>query len=263
MKDWVQKPAALLLCLVLLMSAGCRAEQKAPLYVNGEAVTEEELALLGDDVTLAVRMKVLQQWAEELGLADPFSYEELMKTLSAENQRRKEEKEQGGIVYGVVEYTPLQYYNITMGEYERSIKDTLLEVTAEDTLRQWYEAHKENYREIGEITAYVTARSGGQVVSEQEVTLSADVYRSLSEQNEMLVAMLENLYPDQEALWTDEYGIEWTAVCTARTPDTYQPFEDVQGAVGEQYAAEYLSAELDRRVADSAVEDLRPADDQT
>lgn len=253
----VRKAAAALLCFALLLSAGCRAQREPLLYVNGRGVEEAELALLDGDVTRTVRMKALQQWAEELGLAAPFSYEELMDVLSAENQRRKEVKEQGGVLYGVTEYSPLQFYNITMGEYERLLKDYLLAETTEDELRSWYEAHRESYRQIGEITAWVTVRSDGQVVSEQEVLLTPYLYRSLSEQNEQLAAMLETLYPEQEASWIDEYGMEWTAVCTSRTPDTYLPFEDVQGAVGEQYAAEQLALALDRRAADSVVEDLR------
>ena len=249
--------AALLLCAVLLLPAGCRAEREPLLYINGEAVSEAELALLDGDVDRAVRMKVLQQWAQELGLADPFSYEELMEELSEENGRRAELKENGGVVYGVVEYSPLQYYNITMGEYEQMLRDELLSQTGEDELRAWYQEHLENYREIGEITAEVTVRSDGRVINQQEVLLAPDTYRSLSEGNELLVMMLENLWEGQEASWTDESGLEWTAVCTGRTEDTYQPFEDIQGAVGAQYAAERLARELDKRAGESTVEDLR------
>lgn len=243
----------------MLLSAGCRRPQETEplLYINKEAVSEAELELLGGDIARAVRMKALQQWAQELGLTEPFSYEKLMKELSEENRRRKEEKEQGGIIYGVVEYSPLQYYNITMGEYERLLKDFLLAGATEDTLRDWYEAHLESFREIGEITAQVTIRSGEQVIGEQEVLLAPDTYRSLSEQNELLVVHLETLYPNQEAQWLDEYGMEWTAVCISRTPDTYQPFEDVQGAVGEQYAADALTLALEQWIANSVVEDLR------
>ena len=258
LRKWIHM-AVLLLCAVLLLPTGCRAEQEREplLYVNGEAVSEAELALLDGDVERAVRMKVLQQWAHELGLAGPFSYEELMDKLAEENGRRAELKENGGVIYGVVEYSPLQYYNITMGEYERMLREELLAQAGEDDLRAYYREHLENYREIGEITAQVTVRSDGQVVSRQEVLLAPDTYRSLSEGNELLVMKLETLREGQEVSWTDEYGLEWTAVCTRRTEDIYQPFEDIQGAVGAQYAAARLAQELDRRAVESAVEDLR------
>ena len=266
MKKWFQKTAALLLCFVLLLSAGCQAkqeqEQEPLLYVNGEAVPEEELALLDGDITSATRMKTLQQWTVEMGLISSFSYEALMEELVTVNQQRQQTKEQGGVIYGVTEYSPLQYYNITMGEYERMLREAILESTTQEELRAWYEANLENYRLIGEITAQVTVRSDGQVVNEQEVVLTYDTYRSLSEQDEQLVAVLETMYPGQETDWINENGLEWTAVCISREPDTYQPFEDVQGAVGEQYAAEQLRLEWERRFADSIVEDLRENDSE-
>lgn len=251
--------AALPLLCVLLLLTGCRAEEvREPLlYVNGEAVSEGELSLLDGDVDRAVRMKALQQWATQLGLTGPFSYEKLMEEMAEENARRVAVKESGGVIYGVVEYTPLQYYNITMGEYERLLREELLSQAGEEDLRAYYQEHLENYREMGELTALVTVRSGGQVVSEQEVLLAPDTYRSLSEGNELLVMHLENLWTGQEATWTDEYGMEWTALCVSRTEDVYQPFEDIRGAVGQQYAAHQLALELDRRAGESRIEDLR------
>ena len=251
MSRWTHRTAAPLLCALLLLT-GCQPrEVREPLlYVNGEAVSQAELSLLDNDVERAVRMKALQQWATELGLTHPFSYEKLMEEMEEENRRRVAVKESGGVIYGVVEYTPLQYYNITMGEYERLLREELLSQAGEEDLRTYY-------REMGELTATVTVRWEGQVVSEQEILLAPDTYRSLSEGNELLVMHLENLWAGQEASWTDEYGMEWTALCVSRTEDVYQPFEDIQGAVGQQYAAHQLTQELDRRAGESRVEDLR------
>lgn len=153
----------------VLLAAGCGGTREAPLYVNGEAVSAEELALLGGDVDEAVRMKVLQQWAGEEGVADAFVYEDFLAELSRVNEERAETKEAGGIVYGVTEYTPLQYYSIRMGEYERALKDAFMEDATEEELLAWYEEHLEDYWEFGEITADVTAWAGSQAAYEEEV----------------------------------------------------------------------------------------------
>ena len=250
----------LLLCALLICAAGCRSGtlgREPLLYVNGEAVSEEELALLDGDVEQAVRRKVLQQWAAELGAAEKFDWPAILTALEAENQRRAEVKESGGVIYGVVEYTPLQYYNILMGEEEQAIRDSIAAGTAEEELRAWYEANIENFREFGAVTAHVTAVSGTVTLADYELELSPDNYRSVSEGNEELAARLLELPVGQTGEWTDELGVDWYVECLARAEDTYQPFEDVQGAAGEQYAADMLRQELERRAAESTVEDLR------
>lgn len=255
------RTAAPLLCVLLLTAAGCRAEEPVPreslLYVNGWAVSEEEMSLLGGDVDKAIRRKVLQQLAEEYGVAEAFSYEEMLLQMEEENQRRAEQAEAGEVIYGLLEYAPLQYYNVLMDSYERSIKDQWIAAVTEGELEAYYAANLEDYRQIGEIEADATIRSDGKVVSQQAVSLNSSTYRTLSEQNETLVAVLENMEEGDECGWTDEYGLEWTLVCTGRSEDTYQAFDDVKGAVSEQWASAKLAEELSARIADSSVEDLR------
>lgn len=243
--------AAVSFCL-----SGCR---DAPLlYVNGEPVTEEELALLDQDTDEAVRMKVLQQWAKESGvIRTSFSLKEMLREMEAENRDRVKRKAEGGIVYGVTEYTPLQYYRILMGDFERALKDGMMEDFSEEELEAWYEAHRENFRQIGEIVAAVEVLSDGHVVSEGEISLSPATYRTLSEQNEELAAAMEGLWEGGEAAWTDDQGMEWRVRCLSREPDSYQPFEDVRGAVSEQCAEERLQEELEERILESEVKDLR------
>ena len=187
------------------------------LYVNGWAVSEEEMALLGGDTDRAVRMKVLQQLAEEYGAAEAFSYEDMLSQMEEENRLRAEKAEAGEVIYGLLEYTPLQYYNVLMESYERSIKDQWIAAATDGELEAYYEAHLEDYWQIGEIEATATIRSGGKVVSQQEISLNDNTYRTLSEQNETLVAVLENMAEGDERGWTDEYGMDWTLVCPSRS----------------------------------------------
>lgn len=252
------RPAYLLFAVWILLSAGCGRTQEALLYVNGEAVAAEELSLLGDDVDEAVRMKVLQQWAREAGVTDTaFSYEEFLTELSRVNEERLKRKETGGVVYGMTEYTPLQFYSIQMGEYERALKDKIMQEASEEELLVWYEEHMEDYWEFGEIVADVTAWEDSRAVYEEEVILAPYNLRTLSEQDEMLADALLALEPGETDSWTDEYGIEWTATCKSREEGTYQPFAEVQGAVAEQYAGGMLVQELADRISVSEILDLR------
>lgn len=242
---------ALLLCALLW---GCGARQEpAPLYVNGQPVSEEELALLDRSKDQAVRMKVLQQLAQECGVAEEFSYSEMLAHMEEENESRAQRAQAGEAVYGLLEYTPLQYYRTLMGEYERAIKDQWIGGAAQADLTAYYETHIEDYREIGEITADATAYSGTVLVSEQAVTLNPATYRLLSEQNDLLVSALEGMAPGDVSQWSDEYGLEWTLVCTGRSEDTYAAYEDVKGAVSEQWASAKLAEELSARAARCAV----------
>lgn len=242
---------------MLLCMVGCQAKESL-LYVNGEAVSQEEMELLDQDIDQAIRMKVLQQWAKESGVIETaFSYKEMLQRMEEENRHRVEQKAAGGIVYGVLEYTPLQYYNVEMGKYERLLKDYMIREVSQEELEIWYQGHKENYWQIGEIQAVLTISYDGRVLSEQEISLNSYNYRSLSEQDEELVNHLVNLSEGEDSCWLDEYDREWILQCTSREEGTYQPFEEVMGAVSEQYASERLEKELSEKVAASEVEDLR------
>lgn len=244
-------------CGVVACLSGCGG--RAPLlYVNGEAVSDAELGFLDQDVGETVRMKVLQQWAKESGVIQAsFSLEKMLRQMEEENRDRVKQKAEGGIIYGVTEYSPLQYYRIQMGEYERALKDRMMEGFSVEELESWYQAHRENYRQIGEVTADVVLLEGGRVIEEGEVVLNASNYRTLSEQNEELVAVMAELPEGGEADWTDDRNLEWRVYCVSREADSYQPFEDVMGAVSEQYADEKLREELEERVNGSEVEDFR------
>src|SRR5699024_4260071 len=123
-------------------------------------------ALLNDDADTAVRMKILQQTAEEYGVIDAFSLEELKSDLEQENQRRAQQLQDGEVVYGIQEYTLVQYYNIVMGEYESSLEDTLAEAASEENLLEYYHSHLEDYEEIGETSADVKLYSGRELVNQ-------------------------------------------------------------------------------------------------
>lgn len=254
---WHNSAAGILLLSGMFMCMTACQKKEALLYVNGQEIPEEELALLEEDVNRAVQMKVLQQWAAECEGVEQFSYEDMLRQMEEENQSRAEQKAAGEVIYGILEYTPLQYYNVQMGNYERFLKDEISQSVSEEELLDYYETHIEDYKQIGEIQAELTIWDGRQVISEQEISLNAYNYRTLSEQKEELVAALVELPENEEYSWTDEYGMEWILYCTGRTENTYETFEDVRGAVLEQYASEQLSLGLEERVNESRIEDFR------
>ena len=70
---------------MLLCMVGCQTKESL-LYVNGEAVLQEEMELLEQDTDQAIRMKVLQQWAKESGVIETaFSYKEMLQQMEEEN----------------------------------------------------------------------------------------------------------------------------------------------------------------------------------
>lgn len=251
----IRKPAGAVLLLGLCFCiTGCQTKED-PLYVDGTAVSKEELALLDGDTDLAVRMKVLQNLAYENEIMEePFSYESMLLEMEEENINRKAKKEAGEIVYGVTEYTPVQYYYVKMGEYERMLKDDMIQSASKEEQQEWYHMHLDDYRDIGEIRASVKTLQDHQIVSEEEIFLTSDNYRTLSEQNEELAAALMELSEGEERGWLDEYGQEWNVSCISRTKGNALTFEEVKGAVSEQYANEKLETELNERIKRSKIE---------
>lgn len=251
------------ICGGIACLSGCGAKaspsQRDPLlYVDGEPVSEAEMELLEQDAERAVLMKALQRWAEEDGVeGTPFSFDNMLEQMEEENRLRVQQKAAGEVIYGMTEYTPLQYYRIRMGEYERALKDRMMAEASEEELEAWYEAHLEDYWQMGEATAAVTVYAGGRVVNESEVTLSPSNYRTLSEQNEQLVAVMADLPEGGELSFIDDDGMEWLVRCVSRGEGSYQPYADVRGAVSEQYAEEKLRLELQERTEACEVEDLR------
>ncbi len=249
----------ILYCFVLMFLTACSGKkiEDAVVYVNGDGISKEELALLDNDVEQAVRMKILQQWASKEGVGEVFSYEELMKRLEEENTDRKDKLDKGEVIYGVREYSPLQYYRLVMGEYERRLKEVIKEKAEEEELTAYYEAHPENYSQVGCVTAKLEIYWEDKIIREESITLDRTNYRTLSEGEEELVMNLEGMEAGEERRWYDEHGREWRLICESREEDYVEPFTSVQGAVGEQYSETVLEQEIAQRILNSKIQDCR------
>ena len=94
--------------------------------MQGDRMDEKIDVYKRQDIDRAIRSRVIFNWASKEGLADEFSYETFQKSLKTENKERKEIKQKGEPLYGPVEFTPMQYYKRQLGEYERRLKDHMM-----------------------------------------------------------------------------------------------------------------------------------------
>ena len=191
-------------------------EEKAPLTINGDPVSEEELAFHDGSLELTVRSREIWSWAAEGGMADEFSYDDLIQSLENENRERKRLQSEGGVLYGPVEYTPLQYYRRLTGERERMLRTRILEETDSSELIRYYETHQENYMDVDTIEAEYTIRQEGRTTYEGNVVLEAESMRGLSESDEELAEHLLQLEEGGQSLDWKKLGRHAVTLCQER-----------------------------------------------
>lgn len=227
---------------------GMAGTEEYPLFVNGLPVSQEELDFHNGDAERTVRDKLIWNWAVEEGIADPFSYEEFTQVLAEENKKRKEVSENGGTVYGPICFTPMQYYKRCLGEYEQELKEKVKKEISQKEANDFYQNHKEAYRDADTIRAEYTVRQDGRIIWRGTVTLEPENMRALSEADEMLANHLLRLEEGGREIWMDDGGIEKELVCIKRERGGYIPYEEVEQAVLEQCAAERFEKELEERM---------------
>lgn len=253
---WVCSAKRLLVMVILIFFLSACGKNEV-LTVDQMEITEDELALFDGNTEQAARMKQIQRWVVEEGLAEPFSYQKMIEELEQVNLERVKENKRGGVVYGIVEYTPLQYYHVIMGEFERLLKDNLMKQADETELRAYYEVNRENYRQTGQVNALLTVWEGDRVTEESQVQIDQYNIRTVSEKDELMVSYLLLLEEGETAEWIDVYGRSCTLVCTKKVADSYDSYEEVKGAVLEQYASEQLELQLAQRMEEHVIQDLR------
>lgn len=220
-----------------------------PLAMTELPISKEELVLNDENMELAVRSRMIWNWAVECGVADEFSYDDFLQSLEAENKKREKVHADGDPVYGPVKFTPLQYYRRLLGEYEQEICDRLAQKIKPSELIGYYETHQENYRAVDTVEAEYTIRQNGRVIYQGDMMLHAENMRALSESDEELVHNLLQLEEGGQYAWTGRNGEEKQLLCIRREQGTCAPFEEVSGAVTDQYAGEVFERELAIRIA--------------
>lgn len=77
-------------------------------------------------IEAAVPKKIMQTEAKKLGLTEQDSYDAIMRKREEENKERRKQKEKGGVLYGVVEYSESEYYDYFNSNLENKYQDKLI-----------------------------------------------------------------------------------------------------------------------------------------
>lgn len=148
-------------------------------------------------------IKMLQKLAKKEDVMKSNSYSDLIATMQKANEQRKKQKENGEPVYGVVEYTPYEYYSDSMAKLRISLKEKLKEKLDpdEDTLREYYEKIKDVYYKKSE-ECKLTVYSFPQDLAAEALTKLAESGKNIKDTAEQLGAEIQQMETDYE---TDRY----------------------------------------------------------
>lgn len=223
------------------------------LFVNGRPIYQQEFDLHGQAVDRVVRSHAIMEWADESGVGEFLSYKQILRSMDKENQERTEQSEKGEPVYGPTEYNQIQYYKKYIGECEQRIKEQIKQHATRDELIAFYNSHLQDYQHIGIIRAEYSVWQQGVQTLQGTVQLDQYNVRGMSESSEEFVEMLLQLQPQQQIVWDAAEGIQIQLLCTQREQGTIAPYEEVAGAVLQQYTALQFETQLEKRVMESTV----------
>lgn len=248
-KIWIIVLAsALIATIALAVSVDCPV-----LFVNGTPICQQEFNLNGQSVDRVVRSHAIMEWADEAGVNEYLTYSKLLRSMEKENRERLEKKEKGEPVYGPSEYNSIQYYKKYIGDCEQGIKYQIEQTVAQEDLISFYDSHLQDYRHIDTVGAEYSVWQGGVQTMRGTVQLDQYTVRGLSESSEEFVEQLMQLQPQQQIVWDVAEGVQIQLLCIYREPGTIAPFEEVAGAVSQQYAAAQFESQLEKRVKEATV----------
>lgn len=249
-KIWIAAAAA---AAVLAGAAALLIWRGPVLMVNGTPVFQEEYSCNGQSAEQTLRSRVVMAWAEEYEPGRECSMKKLAQKREAENQRRQEQIAKGEPVYGPAEYTTVQYYKQYISECEQLIVGALEHQATQEELEAFYKEHQQEYRQIDTIAAEYSLWQQGVLTQQGTVMLDQYTVRGLTETSEELVERMLGLQPGGEIVWDVADGLQLQLRCTGREPGALASFEEVSGAVAQQYAASQFTSQLEQRMKDSTM----------
>lgn len=149
-----------------------------------------------------------------LGLCEPYDFAVMQLRMEQENAVRKAEKESGGTVYGVTQYTLSSYFNYLDSNLETKIVDYLVEHADQpmlDRAEEYYNAHPDSFTYLASLT--YTMERGGQTATE---TLDSAGLRTLQKTDEALGEFLASAQPGEALNYEDADG----SLCRATLVET-------------------------------------------
>lgn len=223
------------------------------LLINGTPIYSQEYQIHGAVAERVARSRAIMDWASELEGEKSVSYGEILQALERENAERKAKKESDQPIYGPLEFDHIQYYKKYVGDCQQRIVQKLEQEAEQDALVQFYDRNRQQYRHADTISAEYSVWQQGVLIREGTVQLDRYNIRSMSESNEQLVENLLQLSPQQELFWDASDGIQIQLRCTQRIPGEVAPYEEVAGAVLQQYAAQQFEDRLEERIKESRI----------
>ena len=294
--------------LLLLLSALCalayagyqkgRGEGRTAARINGADVSDGELGIFLKDQENAAEAalkelapyKIIQRELEEIGLIKPFSYAHMLEEMEKENKLRRQEKEQGGVLYGPVEYTPKTYYMKCQEEYQKLWEKEKKRTPPDEELKELYDSHPDWFLEFGTAVFECIIIPCGEMEQKEAVSAVEGVKRRMAEGQAFqeaagaeglldyvqqrtftgedlsseIVTMYpeieENIYQLEKGQWSqliENDGYEWIFLCcTSRSGQGRQSFEECREELCASWEEEYLKNLLQKLTDDAEIEIL-------
>ncbi len=227
-----------------------------------------------------VPVKLCQELFIKYGLADKSEYSELMKKLKEENSTRKKQKADNRVVYGVTEYTPLQYYEDNHAKLLIDLKAAMAEdklKAKDEDLKKFYEENKDKYygaTDESEVIIYcfengapdstelenlrAAAASGFDIKSDAEKLGGEYELCEVNSGTQRIYSMeypeLEELFAEPEAGYVSEVfkndSRTYFAQILSVKENGCKPYEEVEDNVRRMYTSEkfeeYLNALIEK-----------------
>lgn len=213
-KRWVwdmknKKRFMILVLSTILIISGCgflfiKGSDKAVAKVNGEPLepgflhmvmeemrpmalsvypdgldSEEAAAYLKDAAFKeCIRRMIMLQLAKREGLIDKIDYTSLIEAMEQENRDRKKIKEEGGVVYGILEYDRQTYFTYLFSNLKRELMEKLIYKelkTDDDELYDFYRNHPEYHGvrpDMSTVILWQADENAGLTKEEQKEALS-------------------------------------------------------------------------------------------
>lgn len=182
----------------------------------------------------------LKQYAVELGITDPYTYEELLENQEKENQSRADASESGKeVIYGLKEYDDQSYYQYWYSSLETQVINALINEyinVTEKECKAYYEENKDEYTyETGAEVLYAEIADTG-VNPIYAEAMASSVAESMKEG--LPVSELAEQYPEAtvrelelNSFDTGEekngmYAVRWEIASQMAVGEIYGPYEE-------------------------------------
>lgn len=223
---------------------------------------------------------------KEMGLINDISYQSFLRDLKTENQRRKENVQKGGIIYGPEQYSENEYFEYVFSNLRKELKEkmaTELGWNEESRLQEYYETLKDVYYKYSDdieimklVIPYDNSTKAENYlklekvvkasVDEESFEKAASVLGKLEFQNfteesarndsryfESLKLAAMSMEPDSVSQVIDDGENLSVIYCISKIDGGYMPFDSIRDNVRQQYYDQCFDEWLNKQYAEAEV----------